>query len=201
MKHWTALLICTLGAALLIYPGCVSFKANPASSSNPAVSSEPLTGNWAMTRVSNEPPLPAMIPGFVGDQIFPKSPTWAIGTSSGQLAIKYDGKAIWFNSMGINVAPKPVSASEASDKKSCTFPGGGNIQENKLPGVLSMISAAAGNPQNISIGYTDKVVVTLTSSRQINAIITYSASGTYKDNKGPETFNYAGTLTYTGARK
>ncbi len=201
MKHWAVLLICTLGAILLLYPGCQFLKAKSASSSNPAVSSEPLTGNWAMTRVSLQPPLPSVIPGFVVDQIFPKSTTWSIGSSGGQLNIKYGGKAIWFNSMGINVAAKPVSVLEASDKKSCTFSGGGDIHEDTLPGVLSMVGAAAGNPQNISIGYTDKVAITLTSSGQINATITYSASGTYKNNKGPGNLNNAGTLTYTGTRK
>jgi hypothetical protein len=202
MKHWTLLVAFVLVTVLILYPACSLLKATaPASSASAAVSSEPLTGNWAMTRTGMQPPLPAMIPGLVGDQIFPKTPTWSIGASGGTLTIKYDGKAIWFNSMGINVSPKPVSASEGADKKSCTFSGGGNIEEDRLPGVLSMIGGAAGNPQNISIGYTDKVSVTQSSSGQINATITYNASGNYKDNKGPEVFNYAGTLTYSGTHK
>ena len=159
MKHWTLLAASILVTVLLVYPACSFLKAPaPASSASTAVSSEPLTGNWTMTRTGMQPPLPTMIPGFVGDQIFPKTPTWSIGASGGTLTIKYDGKAIWFNSMGINISAKPVSASEGPDKKSCTFSGGGNIQEDKLPGVLSMIGGAAGNLQNISIGYTDKVM-------------------------------------------
>ena len=142
-----------------------------------------------------------MIPGFVGDQIFPKTPTWSIVVSGGTLTIKYDGKAIWFNSMGINITAKPATASEAPDKKSCTFSGGGSILEDKLPGVLSAIGGAAGNLQNISIGYTDKVTVTQTSSRQITATIAYNASGTYKDNSGGGELQLRGTLTYSGTHK
>jgi hypothetical protein len=202
MKYWTLMAAFILGTVLLLYPACSLLKTSgPASSTSTTVSTEPLSGNWAMTRTSMQPPLPSMIPGFVGDQIFPKTPTWSIGASGGTLTIKYDGKAIWFNSMGINISAKPVSASEGADKKSCTFSGGGNIEEDRLPGVLSMVGGAAGNIQNISIGYTDKVSVTQTSPGQINAVITYNASGTYKDNKGPEIFNYSGTLTYSGTHK
>jgi hypothetical protein len=202
MKHWTLLAALILVTVLLTYPACGLVKAPaPSAPAGTAVSSEPLTGNWAMTRTGMQPPLPAMIPGFVGDQIFPKTPTWSIGASSGTLTIKYDNKALWFNAMGINVSVKPTSASEATDKNSCTFSGGGGIEEDRLPAVLSMVGGAAGNLQNISIGYTDKVTITQTSPGQINATITYNASGAYNDNKGAENFNYAGTLTYTGTRK
>lgn len=201
MKHRSILLICTLAAILLIYPGCQFIKAKAPSSSNPPVSTEPLTGNWAMTRVSIDPSLPSEIPGFIVDQIFAKSITWSISMSGDKLKIKYGNKAIWFNSMGIEVTPKMVSVSEAADKKSYTFSGGGDIHEDTLPGVLSMIAVAAGNPKDISISYTDQVQVTLISQDQIRAAITYSASGTYKNNKGPGNLSNASTLTYTGTRK
>ena len=196
MKSPIAVLCLCLLFAFGYLAGCITVKPSSFASTQ-AVSAEPLSGDWAMTRTNIQPPLPDMVPGFVADQVFPKSPVWSIGTAGNTLSIKYDGKPIWFNSLGINVNPKPVSASESADKKSCTFNGGGAFQEQSLPGVLSMI----GNIQNISINYTDRVTVTTVSQGQINASISYSASGTYRDSHGPENFNYSGTLTYTGKHK
>ncbi|MBN1375459.1 MAG: hypothetical protein JXA01_04825 [Dehalococcoidia bacterium] len=197
----TVTAVIMLVLVLLIYPGCTFLKLRTPASSNPAIASEPLTGNWAMTRVSIEPALPSLIPGLVVNQIFPKTSTWSIGASGGYLYIKYDGKAIWFNSLGIDVAAKPVTPAEAVDKKSCTFSGGGSINEETLPGVLSVIAAAAENPRNISIGYTDQVKITMTSNSQISASITYNVSGTYNSDKGAGNINNSATLTYTGTRK
>lgn len=175
--------------------GCRFLK--PGAASSPAVSSEPLTSSWKMSRMSIEPPLPTIIPGLVVDQIIPKSPTWAITLSDNQLKPSFDGRATWFNSLGLPVSVRTPSITESADKKSVTLSGGGTIQAEKLPGPLALI----GGVSDLSIDYTDKIEVTLTSQDQISAIITYSASGKYTGNKGPDSFNNSATVKYTGKRK
>lgn len=150
-----------------------------------------------MSRVSIEPQPPSLVPGFVIDQVIPKTATWKMSSSGGQLKLDYGGKSTWFNSLGINVNIKPVTADESSDKKSCVFSGGGSSNMEKLPMALSFI----GSVKNISADYTDKVNITLTSQDSISAIITYSASGTYDRGQGSEDFSYQGKITYSGKRK
>ena len=177
------------------------FKKSSATSSAKADPSEPLTSSWSMTRTGYQPPFPPAVPGFLVDQVFPKNPVWSISVSGSQLALAYDGRATWFNPMGMNTKTNPVTATENADKKSCTFKGGGNLSASKLPGALSLLGALTGGMEDISVNYTDTIVVTLTSPTQITATITYSSSGSYTGGKGPDKFNYPGSLTYTGTKK
>jgi len=58
-----------------------------------------------------------------------------------------------------------------------------------------------GSVSNLTISYTDKITVTMTSQDNISAIITYSASGKYTGSKGSDSFNNSATVKYTGTRK
>lgn len=189
----------------LLLPGCAQLKkllpGSSSSSSGTTDPSRPLTSSWGMTRTGYQPPFPQTIPGFLVDQVFPKSPTWKVTVSGSQLAITYDGRATWFNPMGFNVRTNTVTATENADKKSVTFKGGGNINAAKLPGAMSLLGTLTGGMEDINIDYTDTIVVTLTSATQVSATINYSASGTYTGGKGPDRFNYSGSLTYTGTKK
>lgn len=150
-----------------------------------------------MSRVSLDPPFPTVIPGFVVDQVIPKNPTWSITLSGSQIKVTYDGRATWFNPMGLTVNVKTPSISESTDKKSVEINGGGTIQAEKLPGPLALL----GSVSNLTISYTDKITVTMTSQDNISAIITYSASGKYTGSKGSDSFNNSATVKYTGTRK
>jgi hypothetical protein len=174
---------------------CLSPKA-AGTKSNPAVSTEPLTGNWKMSRVSVEPSFPREVPGLMADMIIPKSPTWSVSLTGGQLNPTYDGRATWFNPLGIPVGVKTPAITASQDKKSATLKGGGTIQAASLPGLLALLGAS-----NIKIDYTDTITVTQTSQDQVAAVITYSASGTYTGRKGPDSFNNSATVRYTGSRK
>ncbi|MDD5312024.1 MAG: hypothetical protein PHO26_03180 [Dehalococcoidia bacterium] len=179
--------------------GCASLKksSGSSSSSGSVSSSEPLTGNWSMSRVSIEPELPSAVPDFIVDQVIPKSSTWKISSSGSQLKITYGGRSTWFNPMGIDINGKSTSASEGDDKKSCVFTGGGSVDIEKLPAVMSFI----GDVRNISAGYSDEVGVTLTSQDKISAVITFDATGSYVSSDASKSFSYHGTITYSGKRK
>jgi len=138
-----------------------------------------------------------MIPGFVVDQIIPKNPTWSITLSGSQIKATYDGRSTWFNPMGLAVNVKTPSISESTDKKSVEISGGGSIKTDRLPGPLALL----GTVSDLTINYTDKITVTITSQDQISAVITYSASGKYTGSKGPDSFNNSATVKYTGTRK
>jgi len=199
MQKWivAVFFILTLASLLALPSGCGFFKKSSGSSSNIAVATEPLTSNWKMTRVSIDSPFPAIMPGLIVDQLIPKSPTWSISLTGGQLKPTYDGRVTWFNPLGLVVNVKTPSITEGADKKSVTLSGGGTIQAGKLPGPLALL----GSVSNLTIDYTDTIVVTMTSQDQISAIITYSASGSYTGSKGPDSFNNAATVKYTGTRK
>jgi hypothetical protein len=200
MKQYliAATFILMLVALLALPTACMFFKKSSSSSSDSvALSSEPLTSSWKMSRVSLEPPFPTAIPGFVVDQIIPKNTTWTIALSGNQLKPSYDGRPTWFNPMGITVNVKTPSITQSSDKKSVTLSGGGTIQADKLPGPLALLGAMS----NLTIDYTDKIVVNMTGQDQISATITYNASGKYTGSKGPDSFNNSATIKYTGTRK
>lgn len=208
MQKWTAfILILALSTVMATaLPGCAQLKkmlSGPSSASSSGTSdpSKPLVSSWAMTRTGYQPPFPQAIPGFLIDQVFPKSPTWKITVSGNQLAATYDGRATWFNPMGFSVRTSAVTASENADGKGATLKGGGNINAASLPGAMSLLKTLTGNLEDINIDYTDTIVIILTSSTQISATINYSASGTYTGGKGHEKFNYSGSLTYTGIKK
>jgi len=150
-----------------------------------------------MSRVSIDPSFPTVIPGFVVDQVIPKNPTWSITLSGSQIKATYDGRATWFNPMGLTVNVKTPSISESTDRKSVEISGGGTIQAEKLPGPLALLGAVS----NLTINYTDKITVTMTSQDRISAVITYSASGKYTGSKGPDSFNNNATVKYNGTRK
>lgn len=193
-----ATFILSLAALLWLPTACTFFKKTASSpGGSTAVSSEPLNSSWKMGRVSIEPSFPSVIPGFLVDQIIPKNPTWTVSLSGGQLAPSYDGRATWFNALGLTVTPRTPLVSESADKRSVTLSGGGTIQADKLPGPLALL----GGVSNLSIDYTDNIAVTLTSQDQISATITYSASGRYTGTKGPDGFNNSATVKYTGTRK
>ena len=200
MNKWIAVTIFTLLLASIVAlpAGCTFFKKSSSSSSGSgAVSSEPLTSSWRMSRTSIDPSFPSMIPGFVVDQIIPKNPTWSITLSGSQIKATYDGRSTWFNPMGLAVNVKTPSISESTDKKSVEISGGGSIKTDRLPGPLALL----GTVSDLTINYTDKITVTITSQDQISAVITYSASGKYTGSKGPDSFNNSATVKYTGTRK
>jgi len=189
--------ILILVALLALPTACKSIKKSTSGSSDSAAnSSEPLTSSWKMSRVSIEPAFPSIIPGLVVDQIIPTSPTWIIALSDGHLKPSYDGRPTWFNALGLSVDVNTPSIAEGADKKSVTLRGGGTIQADKLPGPLALLGVS-----NLTISYTDTIVVTITSRDQISATITYNAPGKYTGSKGPDSFNNSATVKYTGTRK
>jgi len=193
-------MLCIITTVLAVgLTGCASLKKSSGSSSSggSVSSSEPLTGSWSMSRVSIEPELPSAVPDFVVDQVIPKSSTWKISSSGSQMKITYGGRSTWFNPMGIDINGKATSATEADDKKSCVFSGGGGVDIEKLPAVMSFI----GDVRDISASYTDEVSVTLTSQDRISAVITFDATGSYVSSGGSKSFSYQGTITYSGKRK
>ena len=200
MSKWITVFVLILSRIIILAlpSGCTFFKkSSPGSGDNTAVSSEPLTSSWKMSRVSIDPSFPTVIPGFVVDQVIPKNPTWSITLSGSQIKATYDGRATWFNPMGLTVNVKTPSISESTDKKSMEISGGGTIQAEKLPGPLALLGAVS----SLTINYTDKITVTMTSQDHISAVITYSASGKYTGSKGPDSFNNNATVKYNGTRK
>ena len=210
MQKWTiiTLIIVLSLITTAAFPGCAQLKkllpgssSSSSSSSGTTDTSRPLTSSWSMTRTGYQPPFPPAIPGFLVDQIFPKSPTWKVTFSGSQLAVTYDGRTTWFNPMGFNVKTNAITATENVDKKSCTFKGGGTISAATLPGAMAILGTLTGGMSDINIPYTDTIVITLTSATQISATINYSASGTYTGGKGSDRFSQSGSLTYTGTKK
>ncbi len=196
-----AIILISLACALALPSGCALLKKSSGSSSSIAVSSEPLTSNWNMTRTGINPSFPTTIPSIIVDQVIPKSTTWSISLSGSQLKLAYSGRNTWFNPMGMSLNVTNPTVSEGSDKKSVTLSGGGTIYAGKLPGALALVGVAAGNISNISIPYTDTIVITLTGQDQVSAVISYSAHGTYTSSKGPGSFTNSSTVKYTGIRK
>jgi hypothetical protein len=205
MKRWSiiTLIITMLLIVTTALPGCSllkKIKPGSSTSSGTIDPSKPITSSWSMTRVSYEPPFPQTFPGFLVDQIFPKSPTWKVTISNGTLAISYDGRPTWYNPMGFTAVVKSTKVTEY-DEKSCQFDDVGAISAAKLPGAMAILGTLTGGMEDIAIEYSDGVSIKMTSPTQIEANITYSARGTYTGGKGNDSFNYSGTLKYTGTKK
>jgi hypothetical protein len=202
MKNRMQLLVLclTIISLVMLFSGCDLLNPGNSKSPSPASSPGTLTSEWAMTRVSIDPPLPSAVPDLVVDQALPKSPTWKITLSGNRIDVVYDGNKMWFNSMGFDVTVNTPSSTVKTDQKSGTVNGGGRIAGDKLPGVLGIIGMAKGI-SNISVDYTDKVDITLNANDTINAIITYTAKGSYNDSDGKQSLNSQGKITYTGKRK
>ena len=178
---------------------CNFFRPGGGNSASSATSPGTLISEWSMTRVSNEPPFPKEM-DILTDQVFPKSPTWKITISGNQPAVTYNDKKIWFNSMGFSVTINTPTIAFNPDKKSGVVSGGGHVGASGLPGALAIIGLAK-SISNISIDYTDKVDITLSSPDEITATITYVARGGYSSSDGKQPINQQGKLVYTGKRK
>ena len=192
-----AVFILALISLLALPTACTLLKkSSSGTGGSTAYVSEPLISTWKMSRISIEPPLPSAIPGFVADLIIPKNPTWSIAVSGSQVTPSYDGRATWFNPLGVSVDVRTPSITQSADKRSATLNGGGTIQAKRLPGLLALLPVS-----NLTINYSDKIEVMLNAENQVSATITYSASGKYTGSKGPDSFNNASTVKYTGTRK
>ncbi|MBM3149727.1 MAG: hypothetical protein FJ008_06920 [Chloroflexi bacterium] len=167
----------------------------PGSSST--ATGEPLAGSWQMTRLSISPQVP--LPDVVLSQVIPQKATWTISRVGGKLTIDYGGKDTWYNTLGIPVQKKQVQVTEGSDNKSCTFKGGGIIQMQGLPTLLS--SAISASVQNITVDFSDSVDLTLSPDGTLSAKISVQAGGKYFSGSEQRTFSQSGTVTYRGTRK
>jgi len=203
MQRWFVITLIIILSMVITtsLPGCTLLKKRSSTSSGTTDPSRPLTSSWSMTRVSYEPPFPQAVPGFLVDQVFPKSPTWKITLSNGQLTATYDGRATWYNPMGFSVKTNAITVNENADKKSCTLKGGGAISAAKLPGAMAILGTLTGGMEDIVINYTDTIIVSMTSSTQINATIAYTAEGSYTGGKGKDRIYHSGNLKYTGTKK
>jgi hypothetical protein len=195
---WVSILVLTTLVASS--SACQFLRLGGQKSSAPAASQGSLTSTWAMTRVSNEPPLPKEFPEFITDQIFPKSPVWKVTATGNQPGIIYDGKKIWFNSLGFNVTTNTPTVTISPDSKSGEISGGGHVGAPRLPGLFGFLGMAKGIG-SVSLDYTDKVDIRLNSQDQLTATITYNASGSYGSTDGNQPLNYQGKLVYTGTRR
>ena len=196
MKRISMLIVTVAVLPLILATGCFTIVM-PGSGSTTTTTTDPLAGSWQMTRLSISPQVP--VPDLVLNQIIAQKATWKISRVGGKLTIDYGGKDTWYNTLGIAVQKKPVEVAEGSDKKSCTFKGGGIIQMQGLPTLLS--SAISANVQNITVDFNDTINLALSPDGTLSATISVQANGKYFSGSQQKTFSQSGTVTYLGTRK
>ncbi|MBM3150450.1 MAG: hypothetical protein FJZ83_03035 [Chloroflexi bacterium] len=182
--------------SLILATGCFTIVM-PGSSSTKTTATDPLVGSWQMTRLSISPQVP--VPDIVINQIIAQKATWKISRTGDKLTINYGGKDTWYNTLGIPVQKKPIQVTEGADKKSCTLKGGGIIQMQGLPTLLS--SAISANVQNITVDFNDTIDLALSPDGTLSAKISVQASGKYFSGSQQKTFSQSGSVTYRGTRK
>jgi hypothetical protein len=188
---------------MILLTGCITIYA-PTSSSPGGTSPEPLIGEWQMTRLSINPPIP--IPDILLNQLISEKATWKIFRQSGKLLISYDGNDTWYKTtIGLQINKRPIAVTENAAKTSCTFTGGSNINVDKLPGLLSVISPQ--KMEQISISFDDKVQINLATTNKLAATINVTVNGKYYGETefgGTmkwKTLQQSNTITYEGTRK
>lgn len=188
--------------SVLLLTSCLTIYSTKKSteSSTP----EPLTAEWQMTRLSVTPAIP--IPEMIINQLISDKATWKIVRQGGQLTIKYDGRDTWYKSIiGLNIEKKPTTVAENPAKTSATFTGGGSINVDKLPALLSAISQQ--KMEQISVNFDDKVQVNLASANKITATINVTTGGKYYGetefggSMKWKTLQQSTTITYEGIKK
>jgi hypothetical protein len=197
MKRISMLIATFAVLSLVLATGCFTVVMPSGGVSTEATTTDPLTGSWQMTRLSISPQVP--LPDLVINQIIAQKATWKISRVGGKLAIDYGGKDTWYNTLGIAVQKKQVQVTEGVDKKSCTFKGGGILQMQGLPTLLS--SAISANVQNITVDFNDTVNLALSPDGTLSATISVQANGRYFSGSQQKTFSQSGTVTYRGTRK
>lgn len=202
MKRIRLLAAITVVVSMLLLTSCLKIytTAKSAESSAP----EPLTAEWQMTRLSITPAMP--IPEMITNQLISDKATWKIVRQGGQLTIKYDGRDTWYKSIiGLNIEKKPTTVAENPAKTSATFTGGGSINVDKLPALLSAISQQ--KMEQISVNFDDKVQINLASPTKITATINVNTSGKYYGetefggSMKWKTLQQSNTITYEGIKK
>jgi hypothetical protein len=190
------LAIISLTSCITIYP--------PGQSSPGETLPEPLIGEWQMTRLNINPPVP--LPDILLNQFISDKATWKIIRQSGQLVISYDGNDAWYKTMiGLQINKRPIAITENQGKTSCTFTGGGNINMDKLPGLLSVISPQ--KMDQISISFDDKIQINLAATNKLVATINVTVNGKYYGETefgGTmkwKTLQQNNNITYEGVRK
>ncbi len=173
MKLVLSFFIVIILIGTLLLSSCITIGAPKQSS---AVSSDPLLGEWQMTRLSINPAIP--LPDIVINQIINDKANWKIARQAGQLTINYSCRDTWYNPIiGIPVQKKTPTVIENQTKTSCSFTGGGSINIDKLPILLSIVSPQ--KMEQININFDDKVQINLASVNKLSSVITFNASGRY----------------------
>ncbi len=187
---------------VLLLTSCLKIYTTARSTETSAP--EPLTAEWQMTRLSIKPAIP--IPEMIINQLISDKATWKIARQGGQLTIKYDGRDTWYKSIiGLNIQKKPTTVTENPAKTSATFSGGGSINMDKLPALLSAISQQ--KMEQISISFDDKVQINLASPTKITATISVNTSGKYYGetefggSMKWKTLQQSNSITYEGIKK
>ena len=202
MKGIRFLAAITVVVSMLLLTSCLKLytTAKSTESSTP----EPLTAEWQMTRLSTTPAIP--IPEMIMNQLISDKATWKIVRQGGQLTVKYDGRDTWYKSIiGLNIEKKPTTVTENPAKTSATFNGGGSINVDKLPALLSAISQQ--KMEQISVNFDDKVQINLASANKITATINVNTSGKYYGetefggSMKWKTLQQSNTITYEGIKK
>jgi hypothetical protein len=187
---------------ILLLTSCLTIRDTQSSSHSG--SREPLVTEWQMTRLSIKPSLP--VPDIILNQVISDKATWKIGLQGSQFTIKYDGRDTWYKPIiGLPIDKKPVTVTPNQAKTSITFAGGGSINVDKLPLLLAALSTQ--KMEQISVGFDDKVQVTLASGNKINATIAVNANGKYYGetefggSMKWKTLAQSFTVTYEGTQK
>lgn len=190
----------TLG--ILLLTGCLTIREDVSTSHSS--SREPLVTEWQMTRLSIKPSLP--VPDIILNQVISDKATWKIALEGSKFTIKYDGRDTWYKPIiGLPIDKKPVTVTPNQAKTSITFAGGGSINVDKLPLLLAALSSQ--KMEQISIGFDDKVQITLASGNKINATIAVNANGKYYGetefggSMKWKTLAQSFTVTYQGTQK
>lgn len=185
----------------LLLTSCITIyeKSSPKDSTQ-----DPMVGEWQMTRLGITPALP--IPDIIINQLISDKATWKLVRQGGQLTIKYDGRDTWYKSIiGLQIDRKPTTAVEDASRTSCNFAGGGSINLEKLPVILSAISPQ--KIEQISVSFDDKVQLKLASASKLTATINVMVNGKYygeTEYGGSmkwKTLQQNITITYEGTRK
>jgi hypothetical protein len=202
MRFWK-LIIPIIVIILVLFNGCVKIHLKEPSDSENS-SSDPIIGEWVMTRSSIQPSLP--LPEIALNQFIPDKGTWKFSRQSGKLTLKYDGRDTWYKTIpGLDINRKPTTVSEVMGKAPYIFSGGGGLNLDQLPIVLSQLFNR--KMEQISFNYTDDVQVILPSNNRISSTISVNISGKYYgETEIPgtmkwKTLDQSFTIIYDGDKK
>lgn len=155
-------------------------KEIPAESYDPLW---PLLGEWKLERVGLNRDLP--VPNIVLNRVIEEKPTWKLSRlEENKLKWDYNGKELWFNTLGQSVQPGVTITTEDESGTWCTVDRSGTLYMESLPGLFNFILSIGSRQENkkiekITINYDDEVKLKYGEKNKATVTITVDAKGKY----------------------